>query len=267
MPLPSTGAETVPAQTQNLPAATQDPSEVVDPGEPGQVDPAQKPAETDAERTIRKLQKSVSRLTGKRYQEAARAETAIQETQRLREQLQRLTAPQPGTPQQALDDDGQPLLSRKEAERIARDGAERLAEGREIERRIDAVKTAGKKIDGFDGLVDAVDAESPLVDGRGNATPFLRQVLECDKPADVLAYLGANTDELDEFEDLTPSQVQRRLVRIEDKIAAAAKVAKSAAPKPLTPETGGKGASGGKLADLSDDEFYKRRNAQTRSKK
>jgi hypothetical protein len=63
----------------------------------------------------------------------------------------------------------------------------------------------------------------------------MQVVMEAEAPAAVLHYLGTNPDLAADLADLSPTQLARRLDRIEREMADAGKASVSSAPRPLTP--------------------------------
>jgi hypothetical protein len=89
-------------------------------------------------------------------------------------------------------------------------------------------------------------------------------VLESDKPEALLYHLGKNPDLAAELTDLSPTQLARKLDRIERDMASALKPKSSNAPKPLEPVKGV--ASDSELGpNLSDAEWMRRREAQIKA--
>lgn len=127
-------------------------------------------------------------------------------------------------------------------------------------------KDGTKRFPDFMEAVNAVAEEvGPLFDQRGKPTPVMEAVLDSEKPADLLHFLGKNPDLASELEGLTPAQMGRRIARIETQMAEQAKPKTSAAPKPLEPVRGG--ASDNELrSDLPMEEWMRRREAQLRGK-
>jgi hypothetical protein len=78
---------------------------------------------------------------------------------------------------------------------------------------------AGKGIEGFELAVNAVAEEIPFIDREGRPTPFIEAVLEAEKPAELLHWLGSHVDALAAFVGLTPVQTGRRMLLLEQSIA------------------------------------------------
>lgn len=199
---------------------------------------------TDEQKTIRKLQRRIDRLTAGRG-------AATREAELLREQMAQLQQKP-----QAQEDDRQ-AIDPQEIDRLANERAQLLHRRQSVATRANAVLEGGKKLPGFDQAVNAVAEEVPFTDRRGVPTPFIEAVLDADKPAELLHWLGNNPDEAAAFANLSPAQIGRRLAKLEDRIEREAK-ASSKAPPPLTPVRG-VGQPAKSLQDLDGDDFDKRR--------
>jgi BMFP domain-containing protein YqiC len=148
-------------------------------------------------------------------------------------------------------------VSRQDIERIATERARELTRQQTVATRADAVLKAGQKLPGFTEACNAVAEEVPFTDRKGNPTPFIEAVLDADKPAELLSWLGNNLDEAAALANLNPAQLGRRLAKLEDRLERDAKTS-SKAPPPLTPARG-VGQPTKRLEDLDGDDFDKRR--------
>jgi hypothetical protein len=212
------------AQQQNG-APGQEVAEVAQPQEGEQADQSQESEGeklTEEQKTIRKLQRRVDRLTAGRG-------AATREAEILREQLARL-AQQPDEQQEQEPQRFDP----KEIDRLANERARELTRQQAVAERANAVMTAGKKLAGFDEAVNTVAEEVAFTDRQGRPTAFIEAVLAADKPAEVLHWLGQNPDEAAAFKNLTPVQIGLRIAKLESRIEREAKNT-SAAPTPLRP--------------------------------
>ena len=212
-----------------------------------------KPELTAEQRAVRKLERRIHTLTAGRG-------AAQREAEMLREQLASAQARQDQT-QADNEPQQRPAIDPREIEQLANARAAEIAHSRDIARRSQGVLTAGSKFDGFDDAVNTVADEIPFTDARGRPTPFIEAVLDSDKPASILHYLGNNPDEAAEFVGLTPAQIGRRIARLEDKIKAGTKQQTSNAPKPLQPVTGGAGGDKDP-SRMTDSEFAAWRKSQ-----
>jgi hypothetical protein len=204
---------------------------------------------TEEQKTIRKLQRRIDRLTAGRG-------AAAREAELLREQLTQRQREATDDP----EDEGERRIDPKEIDRLATERAREMTRQERIKGTVGKVLDAGKKLPGFNEAVNAVAEEVAFTDRKGNATPFIEAVLDADKPAQLLHYLGNNPDEAAAFANLTPAQTGRRLALLEAKLERDAKSA-SNAPKPLDPVKGH--AAGEKdPKDMTDAEFAKWRRAQ-----
>jgi hypothetical protein len=203
---------------------------------------------TDEQKAIVKLQRRIERLTAKRG-------GTERENELLRQQIAELTARQ----QSAASREGegtegqgeQPAapkgrqLTEADIERMAQARAQELHRQTTIGQRVSTVLAAGSKLDGFDAAVNALAEVVPFRDRQGRPTAFIEAVLDTDNPAAVMKHLGDNPEDAEDLAELTPSQLGRRLARLEDKLKAGATRQISAAPKPLKPVGGG--ASGAQV--------------------
>lgn len=177
---------------------------------------------TEEQKTIRRLQRRIDRLTAGRG-------AAQREAELLRADLERR-----GQGQQAQEE-GQPKGQEpQDIDRLATERAQQLHRQQSIADRANAVLDSGRKLQGFDQAVNVVADEVPFTDRKGVPTPFIEAVLDTDKPAELLHWLGNNPDEAAAFANLTPSQIGRRLAKLEERIAREAK-STSSAPTPLRP--------------------------------
>jgi hypothetical protein len=176
---------------------------------------------TDDQKTIRKLQRRIDRLTAGRG-------AATREAELLREQMAQLQQQQPKG-----QDEPSKGIDPREVDRLANERAQVLHRQQSVAQRANAVLQGGKKLQGFDQAVNAVADEVPFTDSKGRPTPFIEAVLDAEKPAELLHWLGNNPDEAAALANLSPTQLGRRLAKLEDRIAVEAKDKTSAAPKPL----------------------------------
>lgn len=224
---------------------------------------------TDEQRAVRKLQRRVDRLTAKRG-------GLERENELLRQQLERLGHLQQSPAGQSQDDgasegQGEPRpkgrqLTEADVERLAIERAKELHRQQTISERVGRVLASGSKLDGFDAAVNAVAEVVPFTDRQGRPTAFIEAVLDADDPAAVLKYLGDNPDEADDFADLTPAQLGRRLAKLEDKLKPGAKKETSAAPKPLKPVSGNNAGSEPDPSKMTDAEFIAWRKKQIQAR-
>lgn len=177
---------------------------------------------SDDQKTIRKLQRRIDRLTAGRG-------AATREAELLRDQLAQLQQKPEG---QKEDEPGKGIDPR-EVDRLANERAQQLHRQQSVAQRANAVLESGKKLQGFDEAVNAVADEVPFTDRQGRPTPFIEAVLDADKPAELLHWLGNNPDEAAGLANLSPTQLGRRLAKLEDRIAQEAKGKTSGAPNPL----------------------------------
>lgn len=198
--------------------------------------------ETAEQQTIKKLQRRIDRLT------AQKGGTA-RERDMLREQLAGL--------QQSA---GERTDEHPDIEALADQRAREMVSAQTLNEKAAALLKSGKRIAGFDSALETLRDEVPFTDAKGKVTPFLEAILESEMPAKLIEYLGKNPDEAAEFAELTPTQIGRRLDRLEQKLGTAGKAQTSKAPAPIEPV---KGAGSKGLVDLAsanmDDYLAQRR--------
>jgi hypothetical protein len=214
---------------------------------------------TEEQKTIRKQQRRIDRLTARAGGAAREVELTRGELQQLRERMQQLEAGSTGDDKAAQRP--QPALTQKDVDRIANERAQDMLRHSTIASGLGKVFQAGAKLEGFKQAVDALGDEIPLVDRQGRATPFVEAVLECDDAAGVMHYLGNNPEEAADLADLSPAQLGRRLTKLEIRLKQDAKQQTSSAPPPLKGVTP-KSAPSKSLLDLSADEYAKARRKQ-----
>jgi hypothetical protein len=212
---------------------------------------------TDEQKTIRKLQRRIDRLTAGRG-------AAQREAELVREELARIQ----GRPQEQDEERSQRDIDRITAEgrdidRIVTEKAKVLAQQQAIATRAAAVMDSGKKYAGFNEAVNAVADEVPFTVRGGGPSPFIEAVMDNkpEKAAEVLNWLGNNPDEAAQFNGLSPAQIGRRLAKLEDRLEREAKGKTSSAPQPLTPVTA-KAVGDKDPKTMTDAEFAAWRKAQ-----
>lgn len=184
---------------------------------PEAVETTQTPSDDaeDGDKSLKRMQRRIDRRTADLYRERAERERLSQELESLRSQAQ----PQ----EQQLD------------ERSIEKRALEIARRAQVADKSNSVYTSGKKaFPDFDQALTTVIAEAgPLIDRAGLPTALGEAVLDAEKPEALIHYLGKNPEVAEELAGLSPTQLARRLVRIEDQMNAKPKV--SAAPQPLKP--------------------------------
>ena len=211
---------------------------------------------TQEQKTIRKMQRRIDRLTAGRG-------AAEREAQLRREYMQQ----RPDQQGQGQEQEAERTRSidPREIEQIAQERARQLVRQQTVAQRVGTVLDTGRKLAGFDEAVNAVADEVPFTDRRGQPTPFIEAVLDAEKPAELLHWLGNNPDEAAAFTGLSPAQIGRRLAKLEDRIEREAKSKASGAPTPLT-AVRTRGKSDPDPAAMSDKEFAEWRRAQIKSR-
>lgn len=226
-------------ETQNQSAEqTQETPEVVTPENVEAIEQEQAPQkseETDVERERKRFQRRMDRRTAELYRERAEREA-------LAARLSQYEQQQPSEQQPAKAD---PVAIAREIAAV-----ERFTE------KCNAIAAEGaKKFPDFNEALTAFTAEvGPIADRNGKPTAIGQVLLEAESPAEVLRYLGKNPDVAADLADLTPTQLARRMDRIERDMKEAAKPKVSNAPKPLKPVTGG-GTAVKDPSQMSDAEW------------
>jgi len=246
--LAPSGAEAenvAPVADETLEVATPE-TEVEEPKDP------EAEAKAERDKAIRNLQRRVDR---KHAQAAAAEERARLAEQRIADIEARYSGSEEQKPQ--ID----PIQL-----------AEQIATIREVNTKANTVaKDGGSRFPDFkDALRTVAEEAGPLFDQRGMPTGLGESVLDADDPAAVLHYLGTNPEIASELQGLKPTQIARRIARIEADMAKPieADMAKpkepkqSTAPKPVAPVR--QSADVGGLSDsLTTEEwaqrFYKMR--------
>ena len=80
-----------------------------------------------------------------------------------------------------------------------------------------------------------INEAGPLIDPRGRPTALGEAILEADKPAELLDYIGSDPALADSLEGLSPTQLGRRIERLEAQMNARPPKAASNAPPPIKP--------------------------------
>lgn len=105
-----------------------------------------------------------------------------------------------------------------------------------------------------ENLKELAEEVGPLVNERGLPTPFLEQIMDCDKPTKVVAYLLKNPEVVAELEDLSPTRLAKKLTLLEAQLGQSPKTSKN--PEPIKP-IGQKGRGTAKsLEDIDDMDEY-----------
>ena len=210
----------------------------------------EQPKEPDtADKAVKGLLRRVDRLTAAKYQEQARAHQAAQEAEQLRQRLAQYEAPSEReqlTPESVLP--------------IAQQLAHQLREQERTRETVSSVLSKGKSLEGFDAACNTVNEVLPFYERNGAPSGFLRAVLEGDAPEKVLHYLGSNPDVAEELAGLSPTQVARRLDRIEQKLGEPVAPKVSTAPKAIAPVRSAARDDGGLSDNLTTEEWIRRRN-------
>lgn len=198
----------------------------------------------DADKSLKRLQRRVDRVTAARYQAEARAQQLEAELQRYRQPARTEEQPDAVTP----DD----------IDRIATERAQQMRREETIARqsgdiRSAAIKAAGGEDKFAQAFATVVEEAGPLADARtGQWTPLGEAIADSDKPGELLVYLGRNPDVAETLQGLTGGRLHRAVAKIEAQMQTKA----APPPKPLKPVTPSGVTAGRSAAQMTDDEWY-----------
>lgn len=210
--------------------------------------------EDPADKSLKRMERRINRVSAARYQAEAAARLAREESEALKTRLAQYEQPAQSPRQQQQVD---PMALAREIAHV-----ERVAE-----KSNDIVKVGQKSYQDFMPTVKVLAEEvGELFDEIGRPKPVMEAVLDSEKPAELLYFLGKNPDLASELVGLSPAQLGRRIARLETQMADQAKPKTSAAPRPLDPVRGG--SSDTELrSDLSTDEWMRRREKQLKERR
>ena len=202
----------------------------------------------------RRLERRLNRLHKERAEALARGEHFERLYNETRQQQQQ-PAQDPGAPKLA-DFEYDEAKYREAVEKYASTKAAREAEARRsAEQQQQYTKRVASE---WQKKVAAVAEKYPdFADVTGDvqlATPALYAMMEADNGPDIAVYLGNHDEEAEQIASLSiPAQI-RAIGRLEAKLAAEPAKPKtpSKAPAPITPVSGGGGASDGMPSDKDD---------------
>lgn len=207
-------------------------------------DTAQPDEANDADKSVKRLQRRIDRVTAARYQAEA-------EARQLREQIQRYE--QRAQPQAEQE---KPSFDPSQIDEIVRTRASEIAKVNEVAARSNKTFEAGVKAHGDafkESIAVVIDEAGPLIDRRGMPTPLGEAILDSDASENLLHYLGQNPDVAASLEGLSAAQIGRRIERIETQMAAK-KV--SQVPRALTPVTPSGTPAAKAESSMTDAEWY-----------
>ena len=196
----------------------------IDTPETGATDSAQDSADADkngdsADKSIKRLERRISRVTAARYQ--AEAEAA-----HLRE---RLAAIERQSAQPAEE-------GPQDIERLVTERAREMTTVQQVTARANSIADAGKAAYG-DAFLDSVNAVAeeagPLFAPNGMPTALGEAVMDADKPAALLHYLSQRPDIAETLAGKSPAAIGRRIAQIEADMNTKAAPNPSKAPQPL----------------------------------
>lgn len=215
---------------------------------------------SDREKQIRKLERRIGTRTRALGQQAER----IAQLQAENEALRRARATSRNDPDES-DDDADPAprgaRSAVDVETSAREMAVDLRRREKIAERTSTMLDTGKKLDPqFRDLVLDVAADLPFIDERtGAPSEFIEEVLDTDRPADLLLHLARNPEIVESLQGLTGRKLGRRIAQLELQLPKSTPT-RSSAPTPLTP-VGGRGNSAKAEKAMTDAEWLASRRA------
>ena len=200
------------------------------------------------DKTIKRLQRRIERLSGKVGGTARERDLIAQENAELKAQLA------------SLRGDEDPKTKQPDIEEVAEQKAREILRHQTLNEKSAKALREGKKLEGFQEALEALREEIPFADRQKRPTPFFEALLDADNPAQLIHYLGQNPDEAAEFEGLSPAQIGRRLGKLETRLSEGVKVKTSSAPAPLKPLRGTAPDTGGlDEPGISDAEWIRRR--------
>jgi beta-glucosidase-like glycosyl hydrolase len=238
------------AETQN--PAAEEPLNTPEVAEPEVDTPeqAQEDRPDEADKSLKRMERRIQRLTAAKYQTQAEAQQAKAEADALRQKLAQYEQPE----EKAGPD---PIALAREIAKI-----EKIAE-----RSNTIAREGAKRFQAFDKAVQAVAREiGPLFDQVGRTTGLGEAVLSADDPAAVLHAIGTDPDLAGELSEMTTIQQVRRIARLETELGKTPEPKASTAPKPIAPV---KGAGGGNKdpSQMSDAEFAQWRRDQIKARR
>lgn len=242
-----------PEPTLNAPEAAQDQMpEIADPeAEESTQQDAQDEQPNEADKSLKRMERRIQRLTAAKYQTLAEAQQARAEVEALKQRLAQYE--QPSTEPAGPD----PLVLAKEISRI-----EKVAEKSNA-----IAKDGAARFDGFEKAVQAVARDvGAMFDRIGRPTGLGEAILAADDPAAVINAIGLDPDLAGELGEMSPIQQARRIAKLEAELSKPAEPKASTAPKPIAPV---KGAGGGTKdpALMSDAEFAQWRKEQIKARR
>jgi hypothetical protein len=178
-----------------------------------------KEAKPDPDKSIKRLEKRIDRVTAARYQAEARAQQA---EERLR-QLE----------QQRPSDEQQPAQKHQDPYELAKV----IAKVEKVNERSNEVYQKGveKFGEAFKDSVRAVMDEAGALFDNGLPTPLGEAILESKFSEQLLHHLGQNLDEAEALRGKTAVQIGRYIESLERDISQQKQPSPSKAPKPLEP--------------------------------
>lgn len=188
----------------------------------------EQPEQGDADKSVKRLQRRVDRVTADKYQ-------AIAEAQQLRQKLDQYE-------RQAQPQEDQTPIKPEDVDRIANERADHIAQAREVDRRGAEISSQLLKLAGSDeavrSIVNAVREEAgDLIDPRtGRWTPLGEAIEASDNTAALLEFLSKNDDVSAGLRGLSAVRLGRKVAALDAQVATKSAGPKASnAPKPLEP--------------------------------
>jgi hypothetical protein len=185
----------------------------------------------------RGVQRRIDRAIAQRAEARAQAEIALRQVEELKAKLNELQPAEPQESQQRQDDPHE----------IAR----RLVQEQSFNVKSNEVFEQGSKA--FKDFDSKLEQLRTLALEPAERRQFLETVLDCEKPAEVLYYLGAHPDEAADLVSMSERQQVRALAKLEMQLANAPKM--SSAPAPIKPIGNRGGAPNGDPSNMSQKEY------------
>lgn len=207
-------------QAAEVPAAEEVQVQATEAAAEGQPESDATEKQDERDRELARLRRALTKRD--RTQGAMHRE--LEELRQLRAQVQ---------PQQPAEQGQQ--VDPQEIARFVEDRAARIAEARKVAEVCNTVHAEGvKKYPDFADALKTVHEEvGGLFDAGGSPTPIMGAILEADKPAALIHYLGKQPEIAAELDGMTPTKAARKLAAIEAEMNA--KPQPSQAPRALQP--------------------------------
>lgn len=217
LPAEGTAPATPEADAQVESEASIDAADTTESGDDSTTD-SKDDAKAEADKAQRKTQRRIDRLIA----EKSAAQQRVRDLEAAAEARARAAEE---------DDEGKPKP--EDPREIAK--VIRLVE-KTAEATAKVMKEAKARFPDFEqAIAELVEEIGPQIDQVGRPSPLMDAVLDSDKSAELLHYLGKNTEVAAELVGLSPARLGRRIAAIESELKAKAAPKPSGAAKPLAP--------------------------------